>query len=81
MLKHSRGYENVKDVMSDIEQSRKVWVRDVLGNAAAKNYEFGEVTTKAGNEHSHEKEKRARKVRRSNFLNALFQDLDGILMP
>lgn len=81
LVKHSRGYENVRDVMSDIEGSRKEWVRDTLGNAAAKNYEFGEVTTKAGNEHSHMKEEKVRKVRQTSILNALFQHLDGVLMP
>ena len=81
MIKHSRGYENVKDVEKDILKARKEWMREVLGNRAALNYEFGEVTTKAGNEHSHKKEKRTREGRRSSILNALFQDLDGALMP
>eukprot|EP00579_Thalassiosira_antarctica_P019963 CAMPEP_0201954082 /NCGR_PEP_ID=MMETSP0904-20121228/2188_1 /ASSEMBLY_ACC=CAM_ASM_000553 /TAXON_ID=420261 /ORGANISM="Thalassiosira antarctica, Strain CCMP982" /LENGTH=263 /DNA_ID=CAMNT_0048498037 /DNA_START=171 /DNA_END=965 /DNA_ORIENTATION=- len=81
MIKHSRGYENVKDVEKDILKARKEWMREVLGNRAALNYEFGEVTTKAGNEHSHEKEKRTREGRKSSMLNALFQDLDGALMP
>ena len=81
LLKHSRGYESVKDVMKDIEESRMEWMNKNLGNQATKNYEFGEVTTKFGNEHSHEKEQRMRKVRRTSILNALFQDIDGILMP
>src|SRR5210317_1392013 len=73
LLKHSRGYESVKDVMKDIEESRMEWMNKNLGNQATKNYEFGEVTTKFGNEHSHEKEQRMRKVRRTSILNALFQ--------
>lgn len=81
LVKHSKGYENVKDVVEDIEQSRKGWMRQALGNKAAANYEFGEVTTKAGNEHSHEKEKKARENRQSSVFNALFQDLNGVLMP
>lgn len=81
LVKHSRGYENVKDVERDIQTARREWVREVLGNRAAINYEFGEVTTKAGNQHSHEKEKTIGKVRRSRIMNALFQDLDGVLMP
>lgn len=81
LLKHSKGYENVRDIMQDIEQSREEWVHDTMGKRAARNYEFGEVTTHAGNAHGHREEKRAREGRRSNVLNALFQDLDGILMP
>lgn len=77
LVKHSRGYENVRDIEADIEQGRKEWVRDVLGNRAARNYEFGEVTTKAGNEHCHEKER----AKREGILNALFQDLNGVLKP
>ena len=82
LVKHSKGYESVKDLIQDIESSRKVWVREVLGSKAATNYEFGEVTTKDGNEHSHLlKEKKARKNRQTSILNALFQDLDGVLLP
>ncbi len=81
LVKHAKGYENLKDVEEDIEQSRVEWLRDVLGNRAARTWEFGEVITKAGNEHSHQKEKRARDGTRSKILNALFQDLDGVLMP
>lgn len=65
----------------DIEQSRKGWMREVLGNKVANNYEFGEVTTKDGNEHSHEKEKQVRKERQNRILSAMFLDLDGALMP
>lgn len=81
LLKHSRGYETVQDIVRGIEQSRAEWVRDTMGKRAARNYEFGEVTTHAGNAHGHREEKRAKDGRRSNILNALFQDLDGILMP
>lgn len=81
LLKHSRGYENVRDIQGDIEESRNGWVRKVLGAKAANNYEFGEVTTKDGNEHSHQKDEKVRKDRQSSILNALFQDLDGVLMP
>lgn len=77
LMKHSKGYENVRDIEKDIESDRKGWVRDVLGNRAAKQYEFGEVTTKAGNKHSHQKEKAAR----NGVMSALFSDLDGVLMP
>ena len=77
LVKHSKGYENVRDIERDIESNRKGWVRDVLGNRAAKQYEFGEVTTKAGNKHSHQKEKAAR----DGVMSALFNDLDGVLMP
>ena len=75
--KHCKGYESVRDVQEDIETSRVGWVRDVLGNRAARNYEFGEVTTKAGNEHSHQKERNRQDV----IMDALFKDLDGVLMP
>ena len=34
LLKHSRGYESVKDVMKDIEESRMEWVNKNLGNQA-----------------------------------------------
>lgn len=81
LLRHSRGYEGVVDVEEDIERSRREWTREVLGTKAAAGYEFGEVITRDGNGHSHRKERRAREGRRSNILNALFQDLDGILMP
>ena len=81
MIKDSRCYENVKDVEWDIQKARKEWMREFLGNMVAVNYEFGEVTTKAGNEHSHEKEKKARENRQSSVFNALFQDLNGVLMP
>ena len=77
LVKHSKGYENVRDIEKDIESDRKGWVRDVLGNRAAKTYEIGEVTTKAGNKHSHQKEKAAR----NGVMSALFSDLDGVLMP
>lgn len=81
LVKHSKGYESVSNVKEDIEKGREDWVREVLGNRAARNYEHGEVTTKAGNGHSHEKERRARRGRQFQILNALFQDLDGVLMP
>jgi len=68
LVKHCRGYETVDDIVRDIENSRMHWLRDVLGKRAAKNYEFGEVTTKVGNEHSHEKERRGT---RRNILNGL----------
>lgn len=72
MLKHStRGYESVKDVEDDIEESRMEWMRNMLGAGATQHYEFGEVTTKVGNEHSHEIDRRMRKERRTSILNAL----------
>jgi len=81
LLKHSAGYESVQDVLNDIETSRLQWMRDTLGGKSCQNYEFGEVTTKVGNEHSHLKEKKMRDGRRSSILNALFIDFDGVLMP
>ena len=81
LLKHSAGYESVQDVLNDIETSRLQWMRDTLGGKSCQNYEFGEVTTKIGNKHSHLKEKKMRDGRRSSILNALFIDFDGVLMP
>jgi hypothetical protein len=81
LAKHSRGYESVRDVLDDIESSRLTWLREVLGSRAVVNYEFGEVTTKAGNGHSHEKERTARRGRRFEILKGLFRDLEGVLMP
>jgi vacuolar-type H+-ATPase catalytic subunit A/Vma1 len=76
LVKHCRGYETIHDVVRDIETSRVHWLRDVMGNKAARNYEFGMVTTKVGNEHSHEKERIRRDgsatMRRKIFLNGLF---------
>jgi hypothetical protein len=71
LLKHAKGYESVKDIERDVETSRKVWVRDVLGNKAAKNFHFGEVTTKAGNRHTHQEEKQ-KKEKRAKLLSSLF---------
>ena len=72
MLKHStRGYESVKDVEDDIEESRMEWMRKTIGAGATHHYEFGEVTTKVGNEHSHEIDRRMRKERQTSILNAL----------
>ena len=48
---------------------------------AAVNYEFGEVTTRAGNGRSHERGRAARRGRRFEILTGLFRDLEGILMP
>ena len=70
LIKHAKGYESVKDIERDIEASRKVWVRDVLGNKAAKNFHFGEVTTKGGNRHTHQEEKQ-KKEDRARFLSML----------
>jgi len=81
LLKHSAGYESVQDVLNDIETSRLQWMRETLGGKSCQYYEFGEVTTKIGNEHSHLKEKKMRDGRRSSILNALFIDFDGVLMP
>lgn len=70
LVKHGcRGYETVDDVVRDVENNRVMWLRDVLGNRAARGYEFGVVTTKVGNEHhGREKERRAR---RRGLLNGL----------
>jgi hypothetical protein len=70
LLKHAKGYESVKDIERDIEASRKHWVRDVLGGKAAKNFHFGEVTTKGGNLHTHQEEKQ-KKEKRARLLSSL----------
>lgn len=67
LTKHAKGYESVKDVEKDIEDSRKEWVRVVLGNKAASNYHFGEVLTKVGREEKHKTDGR------SKFLSALLK--------
>jgi hypothetical protein len=51
------------NVLKDIKLSRLTYFRDVLGARAARHYEFGEVTTSAGNGHSHEKERTERQGR------------------
>ena len=82
LVRHSRGYEGLSDIEEDIRESRRRWIRSEMGGGAARNFELGEVTTKLGNEHSHEKERRAAVARqRSGLWKALFQDLDGVLMP
>ncbi len=81
LARHSRGYESVRDVFEDIESSRLTWLREVLGSRAVANYEFGEVTTRAGNGHSHERGRTARRGRRFEILKGLFRDLEGVLMP
>ena len=60
LSRHSRGYEGVRDILDDIKSSRLAWTREVLGSRVAMNYEFGKVTTRAGNGHSHERERMAR---------------------
>lgn len=70
LIKHAKGYESVKDIERDIVASRKVWVRDVLGSKAAKNFHFGEVTTKGGNLHTHREEKQ-KKEERARLLSSL----------
>eukprot|EP00984_Skeletonema_dohrnii_P013798 scaffold5751_cov115-Skeletonema_dohrnii-CCMP3373.AAC.3 len=70
LLRHAKGYESVKDIERDIEASRKHWVRDVLGGKAAKNFHFGEVTTKGGNLHTHQEEKQ-KKEKRARLLSSL----------
>ncbi len=47
----------------------------------AVNYEFDEVTTRAGNGRSHEWGGAARRGRQFEILTGLFRDLEGILMP
>lgn len=71
LLKHNKGYESVKDIEREIENSRKVWVRDVLGSKAAKNYHFGEVTTKAGNKHTHRDEEKKKEEQARLLSNLL----------
>lgn len=70
LLKHAKGYESVKDINQDIEASRKEWLREVLGYKAAKNFHFGEVTTKNGNVHIHQEEKQ-KKEKRAKLLSNL----------
>jgi hypothetical protein len=70
LLRHAKGYENVKDIEKDIEMNRKEWVRDVLGNKAAKNFHSGEVITKDGNLRTHQEEKQ-KKDRRARVLSNL----------
>ena len=82
LVKHSRGYEGISDIEEDIRESRRRWTRSELGGGAARNFELGVVTTKLGNEHSREKDREAAAARqRSGLWKALFQDLDGVLMP
>jgi len=81
LVKHSRGYECVRDVLDEIESSRICWLRDALGTRAARYYEFGDVTTRAGNGHSHERERTARRGGRYEILGGLFRDLEGVLIP
>ena len=82
LVKHSRGYEGVRDVFDDIESSRVAWLRDVLGTRAARYYEFGDVTTRVGNGHSHERERTSRRRgMRFDILGGLFRDLEGTLIP
>jgi hypothetical protein len=76
LVKHSKGYENVKDVERDIEDSRKDWVRVNLGRKAANNYHFGEITTKVGPGNADVKKQKV-----PSIWNALVQDLDGVLLP
>eukprot|EP00986_Skeletonema_menzelii_P011473 scaffold5909_cov150-Skeletonema_menzelii.AAC.3 len=71
LLKHAKGYASVKDIENDIEASRKVWVRDVLGNKAAKQFHFGEVITKGGNMHTHQEEKQKKEERARLLSNLL----------
>lgn len=63
LLKHHKGYESVTDIEKDIETSRQEWMKNNIGNKAANNYYFGEVTTKAGNRHSHQEEKHKKEMR------------------
>ena len=35
------------DISREIENRRKAWVKDYLGEEAAKNYQFGDITKKA----------------------------------
>ncbi len=83
LFKHSKGYENVKDVQRDIEENRKKWFRVVMGRNAASDYKIGEahhVMTKLGDA-SKEEEKQRHREARKQFLLGLFQDLNGVLLP
>ncbi len=68
------------DVLDDISSMLTLLCK-FLGARAARNYEFGKVTTRAGNRHSHIKERTARRGRRFEILASLFQDLEGVLLP
>jgi len=76
LMKHAKGYESVKDVEKDIQDTRKNWVRVKLGKKAAVDYHFGEITTKVGNGKIADKKKVF-----PSLWNALIQDLDGVLIP
>jgi hypothetical protein len=76
LVKHAKGYESLKDVVKDIVESRKIWVRTKMGRKAASSYHFGEITTKVGNRNEAQKKNGA-----PSLWNALIQDLDGVLMP
>jgi hypothetical protein len=96
LARHSRGYECVRDVLDDIESSRVGWLRDKFGTRATRHYEFGDVTTsrtrrrsdvtaRAGNGHSHDRERTARGGqgggRYEILLGGLFRDLEGASIP
>ncbi|KAL3796761.1 hypothetical protein HJC23_010908 [Cyclotella cryptica] len=76
LVKHSKGYESVKDVEKDIEDTRKNWLRVNLGKKAAVSYHFGKITTKVGHG-----EVAGKKTAVPSLWNALIQDLDGVLLP
>lgn len=81
LLKHARGFESVKDVAEDVRTSRREWARTALGEgggggarAAAVGdsvAEWGEVTTRAGNERCHRRERRVRDNRREAIASIL----------
>lgn len=82
LVRHSRGYEGLSDIEDDIRESRRRWTRSELGGGAARSFELGVVTTKLGNGHSREMERKEAVARqRSGLWKALTQDLDGVLMP
>eukprot|EP00569_Conticribra_weissflogii_P000690 CAMPEP_0171357386 /NCGR_PEP_ID=MMETSP0878-20121228/46213_1 /TAXON_ID=67004 /ORGANISM="Thalassiosira weissflogii, Strain CCMP1336" /LENGTH=263 /DNA_ID=CAMNT_0011863429 /DNA_START=222 /DNA_END=1013 /DNA_ORIENTATION=- len=83
LVKHSRGYENVKDVERDIEKNRKKWLHIMFGRHAASDYKIGEthrVMTKLGDISKEAKRQRNREARKK-FLLVLFSDLNGVLLP
>lgn len=41
------GTKQFGDITREIENRRQAWVKDFLGEEAAKNYQFGDITKKA----------------------------------
>ncbi len=57
------------------------WPREVLGARAARNCEFGEVGTGAGNGHGRKKGRTVRRGGQLVVLTGLVRYLEGIFLP